>query len=307
MAEDTKTIEADRGDFFEGIEEEVKEEVKVEEVKEPEKVEEEVKAEEKKEPEKKAEPAAKKEENLIPQTRFNEAVQKERSKTEAALARAKELESQLELQKVSEDIEGAQKALKDMIKERNQNLSDGTLDKAGELDEKILELQAAIADRKAEAKVSAAKEIAKEEIRYEAALTKLEATYPKLDPDHDDYNQDDVDEVRALMRGYQVELGLAPSVALTRAAKRVFGSLVVEKTEQVIDDKSKEKAAERKAAAVERNVAAANKQPAATKDVGLDHDKRGGGLDAKTVMSMNFKEFSELGEDVKSRLRGDTL
>ena len=42
-------------------------------------------------------------------------------------------------------------------------------------------------------------------------------------------------------------------------------------------------------------------------EVGLDHDKRGGGLDAKTVMNMNYKEFSELSEDALARLRGDTL
>jgi hypothetical protein len=63
----------------------------------------------------------------------------------------------------------------------------------------------------------------------------------------------------------------------------------------------------RKAEATERNLAAAKQQPASTKDVGLDHDKKGGGLDAKTVIKLPYDEFSKLGEDVLAKLRGDAL
>jgi hypothetical protein len=208
---------------------------------------------------------------------------------------------------MSEDLEGAQAYLKTLIKERNQNLSDGTLDKAGELDDQILELQGAIADRRAEARVGYAKEMAKEEMRFDNAIERLEEAYSALDPESDDYDQDQVDEVRALMRGYQAELGLAPSAAVVKAAKRVFGSLKIEKTERPVEDRTDETGKNRKKEAVERNIDAAKKQPAATKSLGLDHDKRGGGLDAKSVMSMNYEEFAKLGDDVKSKLRGDTL
>lgn len=297
MAQENPPVEADRGDFFEMLDEETKAK-EPEPAAEPEKVvEEEPKTEAAKEPE----------ENIIPQSRFKAAIEKERTKTEAALARAKELESQLNVQKMSEDLEGAQAYLKTLIKERNQNLSDGTLDKAGELDDQILELQGAIADRRAEARVGYAKEMAKEEMRFDNAIERLEEAYSALDPESDDYDQDQVDEVRALMRGYQAELGLAPSAAVVKAAKRVFGSLKIEKTERPVEDRTDETGKNRKKEAVERNIDAAKKQPAATKSLGLDHDKRGGGLDAKSVMSMNYEEFAKLGDDVKSKLRGDTL
>lgn len=300
MAEDTKPdvpVEPDRGDFFEGLEDEEK-------VKEPDK---EPEKEKVAEDEPKAPVEEKPKENVFPQSRVKELVDKERDKTAAALARAKELEGHLQVQKLSEDLEGAQAYLKTLIKERNQNLSDGTLDKAGEIDDQIIELQAAIADRRAESRVLQAKEMAKEEIRYDNVLEKLEANYPTLNPESDDYNQEEVDEVRALMRGYQADLGLAPSAALARAAKKICGPLGQSKLERPVEDKSKETAANRKKEAVERNLDAAKKTPASNKDLGLDHDKRGGGLDAKTVMAMNFKEFSELGDDVKAKLRGDTL
>jgi len=246
-------------------------------------------------------------ENLIPRDRFNEAVLKERTKTEAAANRVKELEGQLVVQNVSQDVVEAQKQIKELIKTRNQLLADGKLDEAGVTDEKIFDLQDAVADRKAEYKVGQAKEAAKEEMRYDNAVAKIEVDHPELDPESESYNQDDVDEVRALMRGYQVELGLSPSAAITRAAKRVFRAPA--KTEDVAkNDETAKKAGEsRKTEAVERNIAATKKQPASTKEVGLDHDKRGGGLDAKTVMKMNYKEFSELDEAQLSKMRGDLL
>lgn len=302
MAEDTKPVEAptDRGDFFEALDEVAKAE-------EPEK---EVKTEEAAEPAKEAEPEPEAKENVLPQSRVKELVEKERLKTDAALARAKELEGRLTVQQYSEDLQGAQAYLKTLVKERNQHLSDGTLDKAGEIDDKIMELQSAITDRKAEERVLQAKEMAKEEIRYDNVVAMLEANYPVLNPEADEYNQEEVDEVRALMRGYQADLGLAPSAALARAVKKICGPVGTSKLERPVEDKpdkSKETATIRKKEAVERNLDASKKTPASNKDLGLDHDKRGGGLDAKTVMSMNYKEFSELGDDVKAKLRGDTL
>jgi hypothetical protein len=161
---------------------------------------------------------------FIPRERFNEAVGKERAKVEAAQARAKELEGQLVTQKLSEDIAESQKALKDLIKQRNSFLGDGEMDKASEIDEKIIDLQSAIADRKAEAKLEVAKESAKEEIRYDAVVTRIEQDHPQINPDAEEYDPEAVAEIRALMRGYQVEMRLSPSAALSRAAARVFGT-----------------------------------------------------------------------------------
>lgn len=287
----------DRGDVFEP---ETVETPEVPEVKAEEQIVEELQAKE----EEKAPEPKKGDENLIPRDRFNEAVRKEREKVEAANARSAQLEEQLSTKTVSEDVQQAQALLKDLVKQRNQQLADGELEKAGATDEKILNLQDAIADRKADIKAGQAKELAKEEMRYDTAVARLEEDHPELDPNSDTYNQDMVDEVRVLMRGYQVEMGLTAAAALTRAAKRVFGEQVKAKVD---DTAAKEAGVRRKAEAVDKNLAAAKKQPASSQAVGLDHDKKGGGLDPKTVMKMNYKEFSELSEDVLSRMRGDSL
>ena len=256
---------------------------------------------------KEAEPEKKKgDENLIPRERFNEAVQKERAKAEQAIRRAQELEEVLATQKVGEDTEAAQAQLKELIKSRNSLLADGELEKAGEVDTKIFQLQDALADHKADIRAVQAKEMAKEEIRYDTVVSTMEFDHPELNPDDEAYDQDTVDEVRALMRGYQADQGLSPSAALTKAINRTFKAEKAGLRAEV-SAKKEEVAAERKKDAVEKNISAAKRQPASIKEVGQDHDKIGGGLDAKTVMNMSFKEFSELSEDVLSRMRGDSL
>lgn len=299
MAQEGEIV--DRGDEFFPTDAEIaaKEAEKVvEPVKEPEKQVEEVKAEPeepKKEPEKEEKGA------FVPRERLNEAVKKERAKTEAAAARATELEQQLAARTTSADIEEAQKIVKDMIKQRNSHLGDGELDKASEVDSKIFELQGAIAERKAEIRAEQSKTQAVESMKYDVVVERLEEEHPEINPDADEYDEELATEIRALMRGYQQELKLSPAQALARAAKRVFGQPVkpLANTGEAKD--------KRKAEATERNLDAAKKQPASTKDVGLDHDKKGGGFDAKTVMNMEYAEFNKLGDDVLSRLRGDTL
>lgn len=246
---------------------------------------------------------------FIPRERLNEAVSKEREKTAAVQARLAEAEQALQAQTTSQDIVEAQKTVKELIKARNSHLGDGELDKASEIDAKIFELQEAIADRKAEIRVTQSRAQAVETMKYDVIVERLEADHPELDPDSDVYDEDMATEMRALMRGYQSELKLTPAQALSRAAKRMFPptSKKEAEVEPKKDDKGAEEGLRRKTEATERNLDAAKKQPASTKEVGLDHDKKGGGLDAKTVMGLPYSEFIKVGDDVLSKLRGDTL
>ena len=189
-----------------------------------------------------------------------------------------------------------------MVRKRNSLLADGELDKASEIDDKIIEVQDAIADRRAELRATNAKESAKAETQYDNVVDKMEAMYPQINPESGDYDEEAVAEVRALMRGYQSEMKLSAAKALEKAAKRIFGE-VDKKSAEAVEDAG----LRRKAEAVQRNVAASQKQPPSTKDVGLDHDKKGGGMDAKTVMKLGYNEFNKLSEDVLSKLRGDEL
>jgi hypothetical protein len=246
-------------------------------------------------------------EKTVPLARMNEAVAKERARLEAATARTRELEGKLEAQTTSKDIDVAQKTVRELIKTRNGHLSEGKIDEASAVDEKIIELQEAIADRKAEIKLAETRTSAIEEVKYDAIVERLEADHPELNPDADEFDEEVALEVRALMRGYQSELRLSPSAALQRAAKKVFGATPRAAAKEVKEDKSAEEGLRRKTEATERNIEAAKKQPASSKDIGLDHDKKGGGLDAKTIMSMRYDEFTKIGDDVLAKLRGDSL
>jgi hypothetical protein len=245
---------------------------------------------------------AKRDGKWIPKDRFDQAVRKEREKAELANKQLQELKEKETLQSKADDIVQAQAWMKEMVRKRNSLLADGELEKASEIDDKILEVQDAIADRRAEMRSEKTKETTKAEMQYDAAVAKVEAMYPQIDPDSEDYDAEAVSEVRALMRGYQQELKLSASKALERAAKRIFGEV-----DKKSADSQVEAGLRRKQEAVERNLEVAKKQPPPTKDVGLDHDKKGGGLDAKTVMKLDYKEFNKLSDEVLSSLRGDTL
>ncbi len=238
---------------------------------------------------------------FIPRERFNEAVGKERAKREETERELAKYKQQDKVKEQSQDIGQAQQWIKEAIRRKNNMLADGELEKASEIDEQILAVQDAIAEKKAELKAESAKASTKAEIQYDAIVDRLESEYPQINPESDDFDDEAVSEIRALVVGYQRELHMSPGKALERAVKRVLGQAGAVKS-------GKEDAGfRRKTDAVEKNIGAAKRQPPSTKDVGLDHDKKGGGLDSKTVMKMSYKEFSDLNEDVLAKLRGDTL
>jgi hypothetical protein len=63
---------------------------------------------------------------------------------------------------------------------------------------------------------------------------------------------------------------------------------------------------DRKEAATAKNIAAAAKQPASTKDAGIDSDQAGV-KDNVDASSLTSEEFDALPEATKSRMRGDAV
>lgn len=242
---------------------------------------------------------------FIPKQRYDEQVQREREQREAAERRAQQLEEQLQTQTTSQDLEAAKEKLREFIKQRNSFLADGELEKAAEIDEKIFDFQQRMADYQAEQKAMSAKELAKEEMRYDAVVAKLEVDFPQINPDHELYDASTVENIRAAMLGFQQSMNMRPSQALSRAVKLVLGDPA--KPKEDTKDDSEAVALRRKQEAVERNAKIAGKQPASTADVGIDHDKVGGGLTAANVMQMSYEEFSKLPETALAKMRGDLM
>lgn len=246
-----------------------------------------------------AEPTEKDKEKgaYIPRERFNDAVNKERARAQAAEAKLAEIEESRKVQTTNEDIANAQAWVKDAIKQKNNMLADGKLDEASELDIKILNVMDAISERRAAVKLESTRASTRADVSYDSTLTRMETQYPQINPDSDAYDEEVAEEVRALVVGYRSTQGFSPERALERAVRRVCGAAPDQAAAGL----------RRKTEAVGKAVAAANQQPPSTKDLGLNHDKRGGGLDTKTVMGMKYEEFSKLDEVTLARLRGDTV
>lgn len=250
-----------------------------------------------------SDPAKKADDKFIPKNRFDEAVQKERSAKEEYARRLKEFEDKEAQRNVAADFAEAQKVVKDMIKQHTTLLADGELDKAADLMEKILELKEEISERKAEAKALTAKDQAKEEVRYDALVAKLEADFPQINPDAEEFDTAVVRRVQAMMSGLMQTERMSAPQALKEAVDIVIG--LPKKEDAGAKQKAEDLGMRRKEEAVKKAMDAKSKQPASTNGVGVDHDKTGGALDSSAVMKMSYDEFVKLPDSKLAELRGD--
>lgn len=250
-------------------------------------------------------------EHMIPKGRFDQAVQRERAEKEQALARIKEFESREAQREQAVDTAASQAKLKELVKEHTSLLADGELDKASSVMESILTLQADMASARAEAAAETARNSAKQEVQYDAVVERLETEYPEINPDSESFDRDAVRRVQVMVTGLMQSERKSPAAALQEAvdillkpakeaAKAAAESLRTEPSQEAADTGMR-----RKETAVQKAVEANKQQPPSTKDVGLDHDKEGGALDASAVMRMTHEEFLNLSDDQLAKMRGD--
>ena len=245
---------------------------------------------------------------FIPKERFDEAVQRERDEKDRIAARLAELEKREADRAVSEDMQQASEKLATLSKEHTQLISDGELDKAAEKMTEMLQLQSDMQERRAQALAKESGAQTKNEMQYDAMVARLELEYPEINPDDaEHFDRDAVRRVQAYMTGLIQMENMSPGKALQESVTTILGA---KRAEEDKTDEAKAKEAEdlgmrRKEAAVSKAVDAQAKQPASLKDVGQDHDKEGGSLDAAAVMKMSWEEFVKLPEDKLSEMRGD--
>ena len=245
----------------------------------------------------------------IPLSRHEQILAKERE-------RRAELEQQLaqyqrgnEVAKVNTDITAAETKVIELEKKYHAALGDGDIDEAAKLMREIRTLDAEISDLKADMKTAAAEARAVERVRYSVALERIEEAYPELNQDHEDYNPDLTQDVVDLKATYE-RRGLTPTAALQKAVKRLMGTEGREQrvaTEVTPRVKAEDVAAARKKEAVGKAVDASKRQPPTSREVGLNSDVLGGGLNAKDVMRMGHDDFVKLSDDALAKLRGDEI
>lgn len=246
----------------------------------------------------------------IPAARHKEILDRERERREAVEAELAKYKQGGQIAETNAEITEAENALLDLEKLYAKQLTDGEAEKAAETMAKIRKTERSINEKTAQMRESAAEARAVERVRYDVTVERLEAQYPELNIDHEDYDKAKTAEVMELASAYQLK-GYTPSAALQKAVKYVMPPVTAAQeravtTEARVDPKAVE--AQRKAAAVEKTAEAVAKTPPALSKAGADSDKAGGGaISAKDVVKMSFKDFSSLDETTLARMRGDIL
>ena len=213
-----------------------------------------------------------------------------------------------EVARVNEDITALENDIIAKEKEYTRLLADGEIDKAAALMREIRVADRQITEAKSEMRVQASIAQTTEQVRYDAALERIESAYDALNPDSDAFDKEVLAEVVEMKIFYERMRSMTPTKALQAAVKKILGQedRSQEKATDIAPRVSKEDvAAARKKEAVSKNAAAAGKTPANFSKVGIDSDKAGGSLNAKDVMKMSQEDFKKLPDDVLARMRGD--
>lgn len=253
--------------------------------------------------------AEKKREQRIPLSRHKDMLEKERAKRADLERQLAQYQRGTEVASLNQDITQAEENILAMEKQYNALLGEGELDKAAALMSKIRQAERSISDAKNDMKIAAAEARATERARYNLALERIEAAYPQLNEDHDDFDAGLMEDVIDLKGAYERK-GLTPTAAMQKAVDKLLGTST-KKQEAAIETTprvpTKDVAAERKKDAVKKTLDAVGKTPPSTTKVGMDSDKAGGSLTAKDVMKLSQEDFSKLPDDVLARMRGDEV
>lgn len=253
----------------------------------------------------------------IPKARFDEAVNKERERAEAAERRLAELEARLTKSEPTKptvdprtaEVDTLDSKIVELHAKRDGFLADGNAEKASELlreiraeERKLMRLEAEMI---AEEKAGRATSQASEESLIDGVVTTLESTYEVLRKGSETYNERMVDLVVAEQQRLMAT-GLSPAKALLKAGTDIMELVGQKKTTETKDETKGEDLKEsRRKEALAKNLDTAKRQPGALKDVGLDSNAAGAKSVNLEVDKMTDKEFGALSEEQLAKLRGD--
>lgn len=247
---------------------------------------------------------------FIPVSRHKDVLEKERERADIAERKLAELNDQLKQVDRNVDVQKLETEITELEKAHAKALLDGDADKAAEHMRAIRLKERTIAIQESDRLSSRAKDQAREEVRLDMAIERLEAAYPQLNEKSDEFDQTLTEMVLSSQRTYIERDRMAPADALVKAAATVMEKFKTALPAAAADEKglqaAKDAAKERTEAQVKANLDAAAKTPAALKDAGKDSDKSG--LTEKVdVKKLTDEEFRALPDATKARLRGDML
>lgn len=251
-----------------------------------------------------------KKDSRIPVARHKEILERERSAREAAEVELKKLREGQKAQQINTQLTDAENRVTKLEEEYNELLAEGKTKEATATMREIRQLERSITEQQANFKAEAARVQAVEQVRFDTVVERLEVAYPQLKPGTEEFDAGLVSEVLEMKEAFELK-GYAASAALQKAVSYVIKPETAKQesattaTPRVDASKAEQVAKERTTEARKRNAAAANAQPPSLAKAGQDSDKSGGKLDAKTVIKMNFDDFSKLSDADLARMRGD--
>jgi hypothetical protein len=263
----------------------------------------------------KDEKGEKRKDTRIPVSRHKELLEKERlarTEVEKKLARYEQGDR---VAVINDEITKAEEKVTALDAEYAALITDGKHSDAAAKMKEIRKLEREIGDKKANLSAAEATSRAIETVRYQTTVERLEEAYPVLNPDHEDFDQEQAVDVRDLAATYTQHKGMTPAEAIQKAAIKLLGS-TTKKQEDATTVKARvdkeeadavARAEARKKKQVEKNLETSGKQPPDTSKLGADHDKAGGGIEAKDVLRMSHDDFVKLDEATLARMRGDAL
>lgn len=250
-----------------------------------------------------------KKDSRIPLSRHKEILEKERAQRAELEAKVAQYEKGQKVAVFNEDITAIEGEIAKLDKEYLKLLADGELDKAADLQAKMRYMERQASEAKSDMKVAAAVAQATESARYNMVLERIEAAYPVLNPDADEYDETLMKRVVKMHNANQ-RAGMPPAASLQDAVAFVLGDPDNKAQERAVTVAPRvtqaDVAAERKKLAVGKALDASKRTPPSTSRVGMDSDKAGM-LTSKDIMKMSQDDFAKLPEDVLSRMRGDEL
>ena len=246
--------------------------------------------------------------NMIPQTRFNQAVGKERTRAETAEAELQKYYQREQQQVLAQDFEASRVKQAELLKQHSSLLADGDLDKASEVMGDVLQLRDDMQNARMDRQADNARNSAKVEVQYDSTVGHLETEYPEINPDSEEFDQVAVRRVQLMVTGIMQSEGKNPAEALIEATNIL---LKPQKDAKGLRDKPSEEAIEsglrRTQQQIDKNIKTAAAQPPTTAEIGADHDKTGGALDADTVSKLSWEEFVKVPDDELAKMRGDFI
>lgn len=245
---------------------------------------------------------------FIPKARFDEAVTKERERAQAAEREVAALQKQMESVSRTAGVAELEAKLLALRKEDRKAVMDGDEDRSLELAAQIDRINRQIVINESQNMSAQAQEGAREDIRVDMAIEKLETAYSMLKEGSEDYDQGLVDLVLAAQTQLMTRDRMSPSQALVKAASEIMLRF---RPAVHVDDKPASglggaKGADRAAAAKAKNIDAALRQPPSFRDVGIDSDKAGART-ADDAQPETVDDLKAIPLATLKRMRGDIL